>query len=73
MKLRDIEGLLPKLKRTYRPIKTPFIDELGNKEICIDVAQVRNIIEKEFYSKKIDWFNNAIQAIAKADIIKVKP
>ncbi len=76
MKLKDIKdkngkGLLPEKKvekgRGFTEWYNKACDEIGEKEICIDVDEVEKILQKCHRS-----IREIAQAIAKADILKVR-
>ena len=91
MKLRDVKGLLPEkrdivkkkidaddyfcnaINKDYNELLT----DLGNKEICIDVEKITQVIRwaKKQYTDIVLYPNESVaiaQAISQADIIKVK-
>lgn len=73
MKLKDIEGLL----EGYDPRWNNALSEIGEKELEIDAERVRNELTRIMlaggYREQDGWeIETLAQAIAKADIIRVK-
>ena len=67
MKLKNIEGW------PERNMGNDFADDLGEKELCIDAEKVEDIVFENHHGKTLgDCAKNVAEAIAKADIIKVK-
>jgi hypothetical protein len=80
MKLKDIEGLLPKkMKKPWYPFevtRNEWIGYIGEKEIELDVEEIKTLLSKfEHCDFPYMWESvrvNLAIAIAKACPIKVK-
>jgi len=72
MKLKDIEGLLP--KRKYGIEAGVAMTYLAEKELEVDVERVYLTMKQfsDYYGMADDNVRKIAQAIAKGDIIKVK-